>query len=81
LLVESIVQGGVFNGQATPEKLAEVIRVTEEKNKKFFIFAKIVALILYLGTFLAYFLVILTQNPKGRELIGLTNVILLLFSD
>ena len=55
--------------------------MTEEKNKKFFIYTKIIATFLYIGTFVAYFVVIITQNPKGRELVGLMHVILLLLSD
>ncbi len=55
--------------------------MTEERNKKFFIVTKIFATLLYIGTFVAYFLVILTKNPKGRELVGLMHVILLLLSD
>jgi hypothetical protein len=60
LLVESLVEKTAFNGESSPEKLAEVIRLTEEKNKKFFIFTKIIATFLYIGTFVAYFLVIIT---------------------
>ena len=81
LLVESLVEKTAFSGEKTPEKLAEVIRLTEEKNKKLFIYTKIFATFLYLGTFLAYFLVIISQNPKGRELVGLMHVILLVLSD
>jgi hypothetical protein len=32
LLIESIVEKGAFNGSATQEKLAEVIKETEQKN-------------------------------------------------
>jgi hypothetical protein len=81
LLVESLVEKAAFDSQSSPEKLAEVIKLTEERNKKFFIFTKFFATLLYIGTFLAYFLVIMTQNPKGRELVGLMHVILLLLSD
>jgi hypothetical protein len=66
ILVQAIAENGAFNpGQATPEKLAQVVKLTEEKNKQFLIISKAVALICYLCTFIAYFIVIIKENPKG----------------
>jgi hypothetical protein len=39
---------------------------TEQKNRRYFMITKIVLLLMYLGTFAAYFVVIITQ-AKGTD--------------
>jgi hypothetical protein len=38
-------------------------------------------LFLYLGTFAAYFIIIITQNPKKYKLVGVAHTVILLISD
>jgi hypothetical protein len=59
-----------------------VVTQTEQKNRRYFMITKIVLLLMYLGTFAAYFVVIITQ-AKGTDqnMVGLIHVCLLLVSD
>jgi hypothetical protein len=43
--------------------------------------AKIVAIVGYLATFIAYFIVIIVKNPKEYKLVGLMHVILVILED
>ena len=40
--------------------------ITEEKNRRYFTITKIILLFMYVGTFAAYFVVIITQ-AKGTD--------------
>ncbi len=44
----------------------EVMTVTEQKNRRYFIITKIILVFMYLATFTAYFVVIITQ-AKGTN--------------
>jgi hypothetical protein len=51
------------------------------KNKRFLLFTKIALIVMYLLTFVAYLVVIITQNPKEYKLVGVAHSIILIFSD
>lgn len=56
--------------------------VTEQKNRRYFIITKIILVFMYLATFAAYFVVIITQGRgTNQQLVGLVHVCLLLVSD
>jgi len=56
--------------------------ITEERNRRYFIITKIILLFMYLGTFTAYFVVIITQSKgTNQNMVGLIHVCLLLVSD
>ena len=51
------------------------------KNKRFLLFTKIGILVLYLCTFIAYFIVIISQNMKEYKLVGVAHTVILISSD
>jgi hypothetical protein len=56
--------------------------ITEQKNRRYFMITKIILFLLYLGTFAAYFVVIITQaKGTNQNMVGLIHVCLLLVSD
>ena len=62
ILVDNIIENKCFDGpaQITKEKLVQVMTMTEEKNRRYFLITKIALILAYLLTFVAYFVVIIT---------------------
>ena len=58
-----------------------VIDDAETKNKRYFLFTKIALVVAYILTLVAYFVVIISQNPKPYKLVGLMHTILIITSD
>jgi len=40
------------------------MQAAEDQNRRYFLMAKIGAVVAYLATFIAYFIVIIAKNPK-----------------
>lgn len=62
ILVDNIIENKCFDGpaQITKEKLVQVMTMTEEKNRRYFLITKIALILAYILTFVAYFVVIIT---------------------
>ncbi len=60
-MVQSIVERGGFDGQEVSQKmLGEVIELAEEKGRKTKVIPKVAASFMYIGTFVGYFVVVIT---------------------
>jgi hypothetical protein len=83
ILVDTFVEQAAFreDGQDDQVKLSKVLESTKLKNVSYLKHLKLVMLVAYLCSFVAYFIIIITKNPKDKKLVGLTNVVLLLTSD
>jgi hypothetical protein len=82
ILVQSIVDNGGFDPSvATNDKLSTIMEQVIAKNKRFLLLTKIGIIILYLCTFIAYLVVIISQNPKEYKLVGVAHTVILIFSD
>jgi hypothetical protein len=81
ILVQSIVENGGFQENTNNDKLTLIMEQVKTKNKRFLLFTKIGILVLYLCTFIAYFIVIISQNPKEYKLVGVAHTVILIFSD
>ena len=83
ILVDTFVEQEVFreDGQDEQFKLSRVLESTKLKNVSFLKHLKLVMLVAYICSFVAYFIIIITKNPKDKKLVGLTNVVLVLTSD
>ena len=57
------------------------MQTAEDQNRRYFLMAKIGAVVAYLATFIAYFIVIIAKNPKEQNLVGLMHVIVIMTSD
>ncbi len=61
ILVKSIVENGGFQENAGNEgKLGTIMNQVNAKNKRFLLLTKIGIIVLYLCTFIAYFIVIIS---------------------
>ena len=81
ILVNTIIENGGFQKNSTDDKLSLIMDQVKTKNRRFLLFTKIGILILYLGSFIAYFIVIISQNPKEYKLVGVAHTVILIFSD
>ena len=83
LLVKAVIdcQGFVGIGENDKEKLNQVKAEVQKLNQSYFRMTKLICLGCYLGTFLAYLIIIFSSNPKETNAVGLIHVLLLLASD
>ena len=81
ILVQSIIENGGFQKNPSNDKLTLIMDQVKAKNKRFLLFTKIGILVLYLCTFIAYFIVIISQNMKEYKLVGVAHTIILISSD